>query len=549
MGSIAIFLLVMLSICLGVYLWVRRAKDKKRKEHEHLVKVATGAGSTLVLPGSSGTLPGGTSGATAGNGASEEIELLPKPVMSATAAVAYGGKLREKLKALLEAWRVHQESWGAWGAAASEQSLAKESVSNATRRSPETVDRETFALRLRERYERLAKARNEVEKLRPDLHRPLNAVVGELNALSELLKRVEGYAQESFPPGLYPVVEAARHVRDSVKIWVESRAKMVKESQEKGTKKKSKGPDASSVKGDLDDLAGKFDTVVAAHAEVELAKQKALAVVEQLDSRGAKSDFHQPQRPTEEEVGLYLREVEVWAEEMLPAARSSAEKIEEFEKPKAAYLRVLEEFQAALKKVSYLSSRDVAPEVEAAVEAASVYQRKWGESLPSELHAQSNEFSALQLKKSAPVATCSAAESEVVDLLRKLARKVGFAIAQQNVAYHKWEAAKNQIRPSLPSQPGIVISGTMDVDKLFLDFDVYVSESGRVTKERERIAAEVAVILSAWEARREQTGAARDLLNDQAQAALKQKHSGTADKLRVALLASLKHVDLLKNCC
>jgi len=548
-----LFVLLMLLLCGGGYLWVKRLKQKKAEAFEKLKRVADGAALPKSSPAGAASAQGASSTTTGGAppvpGEPEPVAAPepPKLRISVEEGARYGITLRQQMESVLAPWKAAELEFAEFQRVDSEFNDAERklrwsvnvpSASDAASVKSYTDDLSmVYATHIQAGLRRSVLAR-----ALPEVIRPLEAP---LNALIQSLKPVRDCSAEELPPGLYPVVAAARHLCDRAKRAVADLAKSASESAKAAPKPRPKGPARPTYEPLLTDLAAKFEAAVAAYVEFSAVRSPAVQACDSIGRQAAESRFRQPQRPTQEEVGQYLQEIETWAGEQLTLQREAAPLVRKHKDSCERFTRAQEALKEAASKVAPLKDKEIDVEAEAAILAADRFNKDYASRLADSGASESKTLSAVELLDHASVPSLSASESVEVSNLRKLARTVGFAVAQENVAHAKWSAETRKPEPGSVRFP--VLQSSTAVDQLVADFERYLGQEAVRESRCAQREATIEVAKANHEARAEKTRSSRDALGKKAEQIKKLLNPGSADELRVVILAALKLTSLLSE--
>lgn len=544
-----LFVLLMLALCVCGYFWVKRLKRQKVEEFERLKRVAEGASLPNAFKSGAAaadTTSGGSVTVENGDG-SVAATRKPKLLMSAEEGARLVATLREQMQAVLIAWRTTDEDWRQCERVASDAETADRVSNFQTWSNPDDLASIKSNLdRFREAWQRQrttrAQARDMLASV-PELLRPLEAPLNDLGRSVKRLRSSED-APEQFPPGVHTVVVAACNFHDHVKWrhddWLKTAAKAAKEAP----KPRPKGPAKERYEGQVASLSDKLDAAVAAYAEFSKTRQEAVSTEESLKRHTNRNDFRQPQRPTQEEVGQYLKEIEIWAASGLERQRALAPLVVAFDSTYERFQQATDALKEAIGDVAQLAGKEIDADADALMRAATFFHatpvaelRRWGLRDMPDVHAA-------KTLEHPSVPVLSAGEVPEVNNLRKMMRTVAFALSQQNVAGAKHSAEKG--KPALTGASLPNCNTTIEVDAYVSDYERYLTQHEEYSALGEQRAAAIAVAQANWEARRDKTKSAAVALGKRAELVSSSLLAGSADELRLVTLAAEKLAAMMK---
>lgn len=347
-------------------------------------------------------------------------------------------------------------------------------------------------------------------------------------ALTGTLRHVDLDDHSSMPDEVLPVVLAAAKIRN----WAKGMVEKTSESAAKRTlpQARPKGPSVERIQDSLEELMRKLvdtlqyrdDNICAPHTECSTLVTAADSFEEQT--------IREPNKPTAEDVGRYLTELEEWAVNRLKAQRAAYAALKRYVPNRAVYAKMLIDLKRSVDGLVYVVGTSVDPEAESLVSAA---QRMFKE-IDSRFHKVAGDVDSWQTRsydRSEPVFATTGEEDEEIKVMRQLARTVAFAVAQRNVAAVKYANAQHKLRPSQAYEPRV--PDELDFDKLALGFREYLDLQARNAADNAQIDAEIEVIFNALEARNAKIKQSAELLSSKAKAAAKKIDDDSADEFRV----------------
>lgn len=207
----------------------------------------------------------------------------------------------------------------------------------------------------------------------------------------------------------------------------------------------------------------------------------------------------EPAKPTEEEVVRFLKLYQVWSDQGLPLLR-------EVDAKRQIVNTRMHAMEVALQKVhrfklAQIDVNNAEPEVFALYTAGMTYVGKLEEAVSGRREkAQSYQEAKSDGTDEKPLTT--AREDELAEQLWTLARKLGYAIAQKNIAAAKADANRHkgyfdEIRSPKPE------SGAFDLETYLAAHAEFLDKTAEREKEIELYNAQVEVLSTALAARRE----------------------------------------------
>ncbi|MBI4533698.1 MAG: hypothetical protein HY711_07095 [Candidatus Melainabacteria bacterium] len=535
---VILFVIVFALLIGGLWLWVKHLRQEKLRERQRLARIASGASAQPTTSVSAG------SNSNAANAGASAPAKVTKLAISSHEADVLDATLRSQMKELVEKWRVADKEDTAWRAAGSEHDSASRAWDSLTRHlylsstNPDDV-RAYIAARVAAHMRRV-KAYAGLVDLVPRQMPAANSVEAALAALTHSLKRVDKLASQEMPKSLLPVVRAAQAMRDSFigrvasfKEGAETRSKACPKS----LKARPKGPSRADIEGKLTSLVACLEAALVCYSSAaEATDDAAEAFAQYLDLDETR--FREPQKPTTEEVGRYLQEIEEWSKARLASERKSSASLavlsRNIDKCQKAFALVKE----ALDKLSGVKGKDVDETVEATIVVAETMLSL--SSLHSEVQ-KLTEWTALDLKTSPHITTVTPAESAEASTLKGLARTAGYAVAQLNVARAKVRQVEEKPMPPLSRAPSFQ---GVDVDLHIESYGKWLEEEAQIRKQIEQLVAELEVAKNAREARQAKVHSSAEALAAKASAMGKTFSDSSADELRVTVIASHKLVEL-----
>lgn len=355
-------------------------------------------------------------------------------------------------------------------------------------------------------------------------------------ALTLSLRRVDLDDLASIPDEALPVVLAANKVRLWAKGDIEAYAERA--AKRLAPKPRSKGPSLAKIEDALADMTRKLvdtlqyrsDKLVGVHSEAS----NLVSAADQFEEWTAR----EPNKPTAEDVGRYLQETEDWATRRLAAQRAAVEALTAYVPNRKTYEKMLADLGRAVDKLKYILATTVDEEAEALVSAAFRMHARM-DSRFREAHSDVDKWLARDFDRSKPVYVTTPEQDEEIKALRQMARTLGFAVAQRNVAWVKHSQAKGKSRPYEPSEPR-VSSREFDFEALAGSFKSYLAEVASNAVTNEQIDAEIEVIGNALEARQAKVKQTAELLSAKSKGAVKKMDDETADETRIVAAFAAK---------
>lgn len=300
-----------------------------------------------------------------------------------------------------------------------------------------------------------------------------------------------------------------------------------------------KGPSSKTLLPQVKSLVPTLQEVLESQTQVEQCRYEANSLTAQVDNF-KKVHIAEPVKPTTEEVERYLRELRQWAASRLAAERTASASIHKFAQAVDAFKVKLDELRSIVNKVSPLIHKQLDERILAEIAGAYKLTKELEKS-----HAifadNLIQFLRNQFTKTDPVTTVSATEADALDKMQTLARTLGFAVAQRNVAVRKYKSANATGFPSYPEKPTLQTGFTLD--KHLQAFEAYLKGVEKVNEDTELVKAEIAVYTSALNARREKVDSSKEALSELTQETAKLVDDATSDDIRIAVAAAAKLCD------
>lgn len=317
--------------------------------------------------------------------------------------------------------------------------------------------------------------------------------------LAAIIANLPAKELEDAPPEVRPLLSAAQQLRDFYRMPIKDIAESCMNFQPHLT-----APEKPRYT--IDKLGAKLEEFFEALVDAMVKEREAAST---LDDCGRSISSHQnwtsetfrpePAKPTEEEVVRFLKLYQVWSDLGLPLLRE----IDAKRRIADTKMQALEE---ALQKVHRfrLPQIDVSnadPEVYALYTAGMTYVGKLEEAVSGRREkAKSYQEAKSDGTDEKPLTTPR--EDELAEQLWTLARKLGYAIAQKNIAAAKADANRHkgyfdEIRSPKPD------SGAFDLETYLAAHAEFIDKTAEREKEIELYNAQVEVLSTALAARRE----------------------------------------------
>lgn len=317
--------------------------------------------------------------------------------------------------------------------------------------------------------------------------------------LAAIIANLPAKELEDAPPEVRPLLSAAQQLRDFYRMQIKDIAESCMNFQPHLT-------EPEKPRYTIDKLGAKLEEFFEALVDAMVKEREAAST---LDDCGRSISSHQnwtsetfrpePAKPTEEEVVRFLKLYQVWSDQGLPLLR-------EIDAKRQIVNTRMQALEEALQKVHRfrLPQIDVSnadSEVYALYTAGMTYVGKLEEAVSNRREkAKSYQEAKSDGTDEKPLTT--AREDELAEQLWTLARKLGYAIAQKNIAAAKADANRHkgyfdEIRSPKPD------SGAFDLETYLAAHADFLNKTAEREKEIELYNAQVEVLSTALAARRE----------------------------------------------
>lgn len=524
----------------AAWLYLRNVKNQRQADHQRNVELMREQEKLDAAPGS-------VDAAEVEAIVARDHELPPdkptlpgdnaaQPPLNIPAAEALAERIKEAMNETLNATRKAQETCTKAGGASRTYTTSQAKV-------------ERWALTIGDTADKLRKSVDELAGLRraaftqhrryaeaTEEHRPnLEAAEQAMRRLSQLALQMPLPAQrEQLPRELRVVFETAQlfidQIRSQVRLLTEARsttAELLPIARLPGVE--DRPAELTKALSELDQALSELFTAYL--AATKIGSDLGLAFY-RLDHILPSTKIAEPQKPTEEEVRAYVAAFENWARETLHLQLSSLRQVDEFE---AAGQR-LQQAGTNLEKLCKVRTSGTEPldeEAECLLRAVATVKAGLESQWESSYGGKVREWRARKLYDGSPTMNLNGDEVRVGEDLRNRARKLGFAVAQRNVANSKHSQADRnwRYRSSGPGKPSL----TPEVTSAEAFIDAYLAYLGNVqahARTGERLEAAQKATSEALTSRGKQVDLAARELQSAAEAASKQVGDKSSDEYR-----------------
>lgn len=279
---------------------------------------------------------------------------------------------------------------------------------------------------------------------------------------------------------------------------------LVEERQKTLPKKpasKKPAPARESFQALFDELVGQLNIAIGVYDKTLAAKKEAKAAVDTVKAFN-EAAIVEPLRPTAEEVGRYLFEIDQRARLEIPAQRVAAIAVLKFRRQMLALYDAFKDLGPPLRKVGYLENYQVDAEVEGLIAAAkkiSEYfrqiHRDWMRSV--------DWWSSESLDTSTPVEEQPVEELEIIDLLAAQVKNLGVAVANKSIAGTKFRSMTCSTQQEVPRSPTFSYFNPGKLDDEYDKATKYLTDFAAASAANELAEAKRSMASDAFDARQE----------------------------------------------
>ncbi len=264
---------------------------------------------------------------------------------------------------------------------------------------------------------------------------------------------------------------------------------------------KKLGPPRETFQLLFDALTAQVTHAIAVYGKTLAAKKDAKDAVDAVTALD-EQPIIEPMKPTAEEVGRYLFEVDQRARLQIPAQRSAAVTVLKFRREMLQLYDAFKDLAPPLRKMGYLEAYQIEVEVEALIVAS----RKISDYL-KQIHFQwmrlVDKWSSMSLDTSTPVEEQPIEEIEIIDLLQVQVRNLGVAVANKSIAGTKFHSMANTKPADAPKPPCFSFYDPTKLDEEFDKAAKYLGDFAAVALANELEDAKRSMASDAFDARQE----------------------------------------------
>ncbi len=288
----------------------------------------------------------------------------------------------------------------------------------------------------------------------------------------------------------------------------------------------------------IDALGRSLKATIETYEKTRVAREEARFAVEVVSSLDS-AQIVEPQKPTAEEVGRYLHELDMLARKHIPAQRQAAANILTFRRYMTALDDAIKDLAPAVRKTSHLEALDLSGDDEAIVVGA----REILETLRvqyREFVRSADDWVARKYDNSTEVTETFDDEKALMEQLQVQVRNLGNAIANKAIARAKYDQLKNIPAEHMPEMPTWNRYAYLNVDERITELGKYLVLAAAVNARNEKQNAIKMVAFDAFEARQELARRLAGSLAGIATTIERTLQHPMSDELRVRLFAIRK---------
>ena len=288
----------------------------------------------------------------------------------------------------------------------------------------------------------------------------------------------------------------------------------------------------------IDALTRSLKATIETYEKTRVAREEARFAVEVVSSLDS-AQIVEPQKPTAEEVGRYLHELDMLARKHIPAQRQAAASILTFRKYMTALDDAIKDLAPAVRKSSHLEALDLSGDDEAVVIGA----REILETLRVQYRdfvRSADDWVARKYDNSTEVTETFDDETALMEQLQVQVRNLGNAIANKAIARAKYDQLKEVAAEHLPEMPTWSRYTHLNVDDRVSEVGKYLVLAAAVNARNEKQNAIKMVAFDAFEARQELARRLAGSLAGVATTIERTLQHPMSDELRVRLFAIRK---------
>lgn len=347
-----------------------------------------------------------------------------------------------------------------------------------------------------------------------------------------------------------PRVAAAVQMYDRLMYQVRNKETTIEEQAKKYeaaaryVETRSPAPPRAKYADQLKALGDAVTKLIEIHAKTLSAKHDAEVALNKLTELD-KEEFTEPKRPTAEEVSRYIGSIEAWCRRQLPLLREAGHAIYVYRQHLTGLSVAIMAVPPCLRKVQYLDTLAVEPDVEALVlgapELITVIKRH-----ARELNAQGEEWRCRYLPNEEPQLKQEPEEEDVIEALFKHIKNVCIGVANKAIAKAKWQQIHKD-RPHDPDKvPELVSCVEFDFANTYTRAHQFMEGNERARQALDAHLARVEEAYDAFKAREEMTRQASKQCAKTAGTLERTVKFTISDELRV-FLAMTRKLEKLHN--